>query len=58
MKVEGRLKDEGRMLKDEGLRLKRVLRPNKQTFVIVELLLRLKKLIDKEGRTKLNDKGS
>ena len=43
MKVEGRLKDEGRMLKDEGLRLKGFLRTDKRTdrwtFVIVELLL-------------------
>ena len=40
------MKDEGRMLKDEGLRLKGVLMTDKQmdeqTFVIVESLLRLK----------------
>ena len=40
------MEDEGRMLKDEGFRLKGVLRTdertNERTFVIVELLSRLK----------------
>ena len=39
------MKDEGRMLKDEGLRSKGVLRTDEQTFVIVESLSRLKKVI-------------